>query len=42
LRRDYLLEKGELKRLFSDLEVIDYRELNDGKNAVAQLIAKKR
>ena len=42
LRRDYLLEKGELRMLFSDLEVLDYRELNDGKNAVAQLIARKK
>lgn len=41
LRRDYLLEKGELKRLFNDLEVIVYRETNDGKDARASLIARK-
>lgn len=41
LRRDYLLEQGELRTLFSDMEVLVYQESNDGKNAVAQLLAKK-
>ena len=41
LRRDYLLDKGELKQLFSDLEIVVYREHNDGKEARAQLIARK-
>lgn len=41
IRRDYLLEKGELKTFFSDLEILVYRETNDGKDAVASLIARK-
>jgi tellurite methyltransferase len=40
--REYLLEPGELTRAFAELEVISYSETNDGKNAVARLIAKKR
>ncbi|OFZ82917.1 MAG: hypothetical protein A2583_16715, partial [Bdellovibrionales bacterium RIFOXYD1_FULL_53_11] len=35
VRRDYLLEKGELKEQFKDFEVLVYRETNDGRNAVA-------
>jgi 2-polyprenyl-3-methyl-5-hydroxy-6-metoxy-1,4-benzoquinol methylase len=42
VRRDYLLEQGELRTLFSDLEILVYQESNDGKNAVAQLLARKR
>jgi len=42
VRRDYLLEVGELRKLFSDLELLEYREINDGKNAVAQLVARKK
>jgi len=42
LRRDYLLEKGELKRLFSDLEIVEYSE-GPGENGqiVARLLARK-
>jgi tellurite methyltransferase len=40
--REYLLEPGELTRAFSELEVLTYSETNDGKNAVAHLIARKR
>ena len=40
-RRDYLLAKGELKELFKDMQIIVYKETNDGKEAVASLIAKK-
>lgn len=40
--RDFLLEKGELKRAFADLEILHYSETNDGKNAIASLIARKR
>jgi hypothetical protein len=40
--REYLLEPGELKRVFSELEILHYSETNDGKNAVASLIARKR
>jgi hypothetical protein len=41
VRRDYLLEKGELKKLFSDFDILVYSETNDGREAVASLIAKK-
>lgn len=41
LRRDLLLEKGELRQLFSDFEILLYRETNDGKDARASMIAKK-
>lgn len=40
-RRDYMLERGELRELFKDFEVITYRETNDGKRAVASLVARK-
>lgn len=39
--RDWLLEPGELKRLFSDLEVLIYTETNNGRDAVASLIARR-
>jgi SAM-dependent methyltransferase len=41
LRRDYLLNRGELKELFKDFEILVYSETNDGKDAVASLIARK-
>lgn len=41
LRRDYLLEKGELREAFRDFEILYYRESNDGRRAVASLIARK-
>lgn len=40
--REYLLEKGELKKAFAELEVLHYSETNDGRNAVASLIARKK
>jgi tellurite methyltransferase len=42
LERDFVLESGELKKAFSELEILHYSETNDGKNAVASLIARKR
>ncbi len=39
--KEFLLKKGELKALFSDFKILVYRETNDGKEAVAVLIAKK-
>ncbi len=39
--RDYLLAPGELKSLFQDFKILFYSEKNDGKQAVAQLIAIK-
>ena len=40
--RAYLLEKGELKNLFGELEIVKYSEIDDGKSAIASLIAKKK
>lgn len=40
--REYLLELGELKKAFSEFEILHYSETNDGKNALAHLIAKKK
>lgn len=40
--KEYLLEKGELKKAFSDMEIIYYAETNNGKLALASLIAKKK
>jgi tellurite methyltransferase len=39
--RDFLLEKGELKTLFKDFQILMYRETNDGKDARASLIARR-
>jgi SAM-dependent methyltransferase len=39
--RDYLLDKGELKEFFKDFTILVYKETNDGKDALASLIAKK-
>ncbi len=40
--KEYLLEAGELKKAFAELEIIYYSETNDGKNAIASLIARKK
>lgn len=40
--KEYLLEPGELKRAFADLEILEYSEKNDGKQAIASLIARKK
>lgn len=40
--KDFLLEPGELKKAFADFEILHYSERNDGKNAVASLIARKK
>jgi len=40
--KDFLLEPGELKKAFSEFEILLYTEKNDGKNAVASLIARKK
>jgi SAM-dependent methyltransferase len=39
--RNFLLEEGELARLFKDFKILVYKETNDGKNARASLIAQK-
>ncbi len=41
LSRDSLLNKGELKELFKDFQILVYRESNDGTNAKASIIARK-
>jgi SAM-dependent methyltransferase len=41
IRRDYLLDTGELKALFKDFKILHYSEKNDGKRAVARLVAMK-
>jgi SAM-dependent methyltransferase len=41
--REYLLAKGELKSMFGkELEIVKYSETDDGKEAVASLVARKR
>jgi hypothetical protein len=39
--KEYLLNPGELKEAFKEFKTIFYRESNDGKNAVATLVAQK-
>jgi tellurite methyltransferase len=41
LRRDFLLNVGELKEAFKDFKILVYREINDGKDAIASVIARK-
>ncbi len=42
LDEDFMLEPGELKEAFAELEILHYREANDGKSATARLIGRKR
>lgn len=43
LPRDFLLEKGELRRLFADFEILSYSEgPGEGGEIVARLFARKR
>lgn len=42
LTRDELLQPGELKNAFSDFEILSYTETNDGHNAIASLLARKK
>lgn len=41
LRREYLLEPGELRSMFGGFEILEYREISDDNRAVASLIARK-
>jgi tellurite methyltransferase len=41
LPKNFLLEEGELQKLFKDFKILVYRETNDGKDARASLIAQK-
>ncbi len=40
-KRQYLLELGELRKMFEDFEILHSSETNDGRRAVASLIARK-
>jgi SAM-dependent methyltransferase len=42
--KEFLLQPGELKKAFAgaDFEILHYSETNDGKNAIASLVAKKK
>lgn len=42
MEKEYLLDPGELKKAFGDLEILHYSERNDGKEAVARLVARKK
>jgi len=42
MEKDWLLEPGELKKAFAQLEILHYSETDDGKEAVASLLARKR
>ena len=41
MRREYLLEPGELRAMFEDFEILEYREKVDENAAVAGLVARK-
>lgn len=41
MRRDFLLNPGELKEAFAEFKILSYKETNDGKNANASLVAMK-
>jgi tellurite methyltransferase len=41
LQRNFLLDEGELPKLFKDFKVLIFRETNDGKDARASLMAQK-
>ncbi len=41
MRRDFLLNRGELKEMFKDFEILVYSESNNGAIAKASIIARK-
>lgn len=41
INRDQLLDSGELRSLFSDFEILVYREVNEDDKSVAQIIARR-
>ena len=41
-RHDNLLKPGQLREYFKDFDILVYQESNDGKRAVASLIARKK
>jgi SAM-dependent methyltransferase len=40
-QKEWLLEEGELRKLFEDFHVLKYREVDDGKQVMASLVARK-
>lgn len=42
MKREYCLEKEELKEAFSDFEIIQYEEIKNGNKAIAHIIARKK
>ncbi|WP_372366777.1 class I SAM-dependent methyltransferase [Candidatus Uabimicrobium sp. HlEnr_7] len=42
MKREYCLEKGELKEAFIGFEIIEYKEIITSSKAVARLIARKK
>jgi hypothetical protein len=41
LQREFLLEPGELRSIFGDFTILEYRETTTDTKAVASLIARK-
>ena len=41
MEKSFLLNPGELKQAFADFQILHYSETNDGKNAVASLVARR-
>ncbi len=41
MRREYLLEPGELLAMFEGFEILEYRETSDVRQAVASLVARR-
>jgi tellurite methyltransferase len=41
VRRDFLLRHGELRELFKDFQILAYHETNDGRKALAGVVARK-
>lgn len=42
MKREYCLEKNELREAFSEFEIIEYKEITTPNKAVARLIARKK
>ncbi len=40
-QKEWLLEEGELRKLFEDFHILKYREVDDGKTVMASIVAKK-
>jgi SAM-dependent methyltransferase len=40
-QKEWLLEEGELRKLFEEFHILKYREIDDGKTVMASMVAKK-